>query len=159
VLLILPLAMPNYITALIWKGMFHQQFGVITSCFKCSGSPRCPGFDRPATSFLTRSSQRLAQLSLHDGGLSRRLAVDLAEPLRSGAGRRARPAQQFKAITPRCGRRWCGGDHLGRLTFNSQHHLPGHRRRAEQLNRDPGDAGYKFAFERYRYGYAAAYST
>ncbi len=29
VLLILPWAMPNYITALIWKGMFHQQFGVI----------------------------------------------------------------------------------------------------------------------------------
>ncbi len=29
VLLILPWAMPNYITALIWRGMFHRQFGVI----------------------------------------------------------------------------------------------------------------------------------
>ena len=28
-LLILPWAVPNYITALIWKGMFHQQFGAI----------------------------------------------------------------------------------------------------------------------------------
>ena len=28
VLLILPWAMPNYITALIFKGMFHRQFGV-----------------------------------------------------------------------------------------------------------------------------------
>ena len=29
VLLILPWAVPNYITALIWKGMFHRQFGAI----------------------------------------------------------------------------------------------------------------------------------
>lgn len=29
VLLIMPWAVPNYITALIWKGMFHRQFGAI----------------------------------------------------------------------------------------------------------------------------------
>ncbi|MSP63619.1 MAG: extracellular solute-binding protein [Myxococcales bacterium] len=29
VLLIVPWAVPNYITALIWKGMFHRQFGAI----------------------------------------------------------------------------------------------------------------------------------
>ena len=29
IILILPWAVPNYITALIWKGMFHRQFGVI----------------------------------------------------------------------------------------------------------------------------------
>jgi arabinogalactan oligomer/maltooligosaccharide transport system permease protein len=29
VLLIIPWAVPNYITALIWKGMFHRQFGAI----------------------------------------------------------------------------------------------------------------------------------
>ena len=28
-LLIIPWAIPNYITALIWKGMFHQQYGLI----------------------------------------------------------------------------------------------------------------------------------
>ncbi len=28
-LLILPWAVPNYITALVWKGMFHKEFGVI----------------------------------------------------------------------------------------------------------------------------------
>jgi arabinogalactan oligomer/maltooligosaccharide transport system permease protein len=30
VLLILPWAVPNYVTALAWKGMFHRQFGAIT---------------------------------------------------------------------------------------------------------------------------------
>ena len=38
VLLILPWAMPNYITALIWKGMFHQQFGVINQVLQIFGS-------------------------------------------------------------------------------------------------------------------------
>jgi arabinogalactan oligomer/maltooligosaccharide transport system permease protein len=31
VLLIVPWAIPNYITALIWKGMFHRQFGAISA--------------------------------------------------------------------------------------------------------------------------------
>lgn len=31
VLFILPWAIPNYITALIWKGMFHRQFGAINA--------------------------------------------------------------------------------------------------------------------------------
>ena len=30
-LLILPWAVPNYITALIWKGMFHAQYGAINA--------------------------------------------------------------------------------------------------------------------------------
>jgi len=31
VLLIVPWAVPNYVTALAWKGMFHQQFGAVTA--------------------------------------------------------------------------------------------------------------------------------
>lgn len=31
VLLILPWAVPNYVTALAWKGMFHRQFGAVTA--------------------------------------------------------------------------------------------------------------------------------
>jgi len=30
VLLIIPWAVPNYVTALAWKGMFHRQFGAVT---------------------------------------------------------------------------------------------------------------------------------
>jgi arabinogalactan oligomer/maltooligosaccharide transport system permease protein len=34
VLLIIPWAIPNYITALIWKGMFHRQFGAISALLR-----------------------------------------------------------------------------------------------------------------------------
>ncbi len=37
VLLIIPWAVPNYITALIWKGMFHRQFGVINGMLEILG--------------------------------------------------------------------------------------------------------------------------
>ena len=33
VLLIIPWAIPNYITALVWKGMFHRQYGAISALF------------------------------------------------------------------------------------------------------------------------------
>ena len=36
-LLIIPWAVPNYITALIWKGMFHQQFGAINGLLNSLG--------------------------------------------------------------------------------------------------------------------------
>jgi arabinogalactan oligomer/maltooligosaccharide transport system permease protein len=39
-LLILPWAIPNYITALIWKGMFHAQFGAINAVLSAlTGEP------------------------------------------------------------------------------------------------------------------------
>ena len=38
VLLILPWAIPNYITALIWKGMFHRQFGAINGLLTALGA-------------------------------------------------------------------------------------------------------------------------
>ena len=44
VLLIFPWAMPNYITALIWKGMFHQQFGVINQLIQILEAHRFRGF-------------------------------------------------------------------------------------------------------------------
>jgi len=37
VLLIVPWAVPNYITALIWKGMFHSQFGAINGLLDLFG--------------------------------------------------------------------------------------------------------------------------
>jgi arabinogalactan oligomer/maltooligosaccharide transport system permease protein len=37
ILLILPWAVPNYITALTWRGMFHQQFGVINQAIQMFG--------------------------------------------------------------------------------------------------------------------------
>jgi arabinogalactan oligomer/maltooligosaccharide transport system permease protein len=37
VLLILPWAVPNYITALLWKGMFHAQFGAVNEVLQALG--------------------------------------------------------------------------------------------------------------------------
>jgi ABC-type sugar transport system permease subunit len=51
VLLILPWAVPNYITALTWKGMFHQQYGAINSLLEMCGLARVSWFSSFAPSF------------------------------------------------------------------------------------------------------------
>ena len=53
VLLILPWAIPNYITALIWKGMFHQQFGVINQAVQMFGGEPVAWFDGVFSAFMT----------------------------------------------------------------------------------------------------------
>jgi ABC-type sugar transport system permease subunit len=44
VLLIVPWAVPNYITALMWKGMFHQQYGAINTLLAACGLGRVSWF-------------------------------------------------------------------------------------------------------------------
>ena len=51
VLLILPWAIPNYITALIWKGMFHYQFGAINGVLGWLGVEPVSWFGSFSTSF------------------------------------------------------------------------------------------------------------
>lgn len=51
VLLILPWAIPNYITALIWKGMFHRQFGAVNGLLDALGLEPISWFSRFATAF------------------------------------------------------------------------------------------------------------
>ena len=53
VLLILPWAIPNYITALIWRGMFHQQFGVINQAIQMFGGEPVAWFDGVFSAFMT----------------------------------------------------------------------------------------------------------
>ncbi len=53
VLLILPWAIPNYITALVWRGMFHPQFGVINQVLQMFGMAPVAWFDGVFSSFLT----------------------------------------------------------------------------------------------------------
>jgi arabinogalactan oligomer/maltooligosaccharide transport system permease protein len=53
VLLILPWAIPNYITALVWRGMFHPQFGVINQVLQMFGLAPVAWFDGVFSSFLT----------------------------------------------------------------------------------------------------------
>ena len=51
VLLILPWAVPNYITALIWKGMFHRQFGAINALLEAVGIGGISWFSQFSTAF------------------------------------------------------------------------------------------------------------
>lgn len=51
VLLIVPWAVPNYITALMWKGMFHRQFGAINGVLELLGLEPISWFTRFSTSF------------------------------------------------------------------------------------------------------------
>jgi arabinogalactan oligomer/maltooligosaccharide transport system permease protein len=51
VLLIVPWAVPNYITALIWKGMFHRQFGAINGLLALVGIAPISWFSRFWTAF------------------------------------------------------------------------------------------------------------
>lgn len=51
VLLILPWAVPNYITALMWKGMFHQQFGAVNQLLGVFGIDKVSWFSHFWTSF------------------------------------------------------------------------------------------------------------
>jgi arabinogalactan oligomer/maltooligosaccharide transport system permease protein len=50
-LLIIPWAIPNYITALIWKGLFHQQFGAINAILVALGLPAVSWFGQFSTAF------------------------------------------------------------------------------------------------------------
>lgn len=53
VLLILPWAIPNYITALVWRGMFHPQFGVINQMLQMFGLEPVAWFDGVVSAFMT----------------------------------------------------------------------------------------------------------
>ncbi len=163
VLLILPWAMPNYITALIWKGMFHPQFGVINQVIQMFGGSPVAWFDQPLTSFAAVLSTNgwlsfpfMMVISL---GALQSISADLYEAARvDGASR----WQQFKAITlPSLKPALVPAIIISVIwTFN-------------QFNiiylvsvGEPGGAteilvtqAYKLAFEQYRYGYAAAYSV
>jgi arabinogalactan oligomer/maltooligosaccharide transport system permease protein len=52
VVLILPWAMPNYITALIWKSLFHKQLGAINGALEALGLERVSWFSSFGTAFF-----------------------------------------------------------------------------------------------------------
>ena len=52
VLLVLPWAVPNYITALIWKGLFHRQFGAINQLLEWFGLEAVAWFSSFGTAFF-----------------------------------------------------------------------------------------------------------
>ncbi len=163
VLLILPWAMPNYITALIWQGMFHQQFGVVNQFVQMLGMEPVSWFETPATSFFTAwatngwlSFPFMMVISL---GALQSIPADLYEAARvDGASR----WEQFRAITlPSLKPALIPAVILSVVwTFNMFNIIY-----LVTAGQPAGSTeilitqSYKFAFQKYQYGYAAAYST
>ena len=163
VLLILPWAMPNYITALIWKGMFHRQFGVVNYALMLMGLEPISWFDQPFTSFLTALATNgwlsfpfMMVVSL---GALQSIPADLYEAARVDGATRW---QQFRSITlPSLKPALVPAIILSVVwTFNMFNII------FLVTAGEPGGAteilitqAYKYAFQQYRYGYAAAYST
>jgi arabinogalactan oligomer/maltooligosaccharide transport system permease protein len=163
VLLILPWAIPNYITALIWKGMFHQQFGVINQAIQMFGGSSVAWFDGVFSSFMTGlitngwlSFPFMMVITL---GALQSIPADLYEAATiDGASR----WQQFRHVTlPSLKPTLIPAIIISVVwTFNMFNVI--------YLVSGGAPAGaneilitksYKIAFEEYRYGYAAAYSV
>ncbi len=163
VLLILPWAVPSYITALAWKGMFHPQFGAANQLIQAFGGAPVAWFDSFFPSFMTGvitngwlsfpfmmvvclGALQSIDESLHeaakiDGASAWQRFLHVTLPLLAPA---LLPAVVVSVV-------W---------TFNMFNVI--YLVSAGQ----PGGAteilitrAYKVAFEEYRYGYAAAYSA
>jgi arabinogalactan oligomer/maltooligosaccharide transport system permease protein len=163
VVLILPWAMPNYITALIWRGMFHRQFGVVNQMMAMVGLEPISWFDTPFTSFLTAYATNawlsfpfMMVVSL---GALQSIPADLYEAARVDGATRW---QQFTAITlPSLKPALVPAVILSVVwTFNMFNII------YLVTGGEPNGAteilitqAYKFAFQKYQYGYAAAYAT
>ena len=163
VLLILPWAMPNYITALIWKGMFHQQFGVINQVIQIFGGHAISWFARPLTSFIavcaTNGWLSFPFMMVVTLGALQSIPMDLYEAARVDGATRW---QQFTRITlPSLKPALIPAIILSVVwTFNMFNIIY-----LVSAGEPAGSTeilitqAYKIAFEQYRYGYAAAYST
>ncbi|HKH49545.1 MAG TPA: sugar ABC transporter permease [Thermoanaerobaculia bacterium] len=162
VLLILPWAVPNYITSLIFKGMFHQQFGVINQIRQIVGLEPVAWFDGPLTSFAavltTNGWLSFSFMMVVSLGALQSIPSDLYEAAKVDGATRW---QQFLAITlPSLRPALIPAIILSVIwTFNQFNVIflvsAGEPAGATEILITKA---YRLAFEQYRYGYAAAYS-
>ncbi len=163
IILILPWAVPNYITALIWKGMFHRQFGVINQVIQIFGGEPIAWFDAWYTSFFavlaTNGWLSFPFMMVVALGALQAIAADLYEAARVDGATRW---QQFRYVTlPSIKPALVPAVILSVVwTFNMFNiiYLVSQGEPAGATEILITDA-YKIAFEQYRYGYAAAYSV
>lgn len=163
VLLILPWAVPNYITALIWKGLFQKQFGVINQVVQIFGGEPIAWWDTPFTSFLTvwatNSWLSFPFMMVISLGALQAIPADLYEAAKvDGASR----WQQFRSVTlPSIKPALVPAIIISVIwTFNMFNII------FLVSEGQPGGAteilvthAFKLFYEQYRYGYACAYST
>jgi arabinogalactan oligomer/maltooligosaccharide transport system permease protein len=163
VLLILPWAIPNYITALVWRGMFHPQFGVINQALQMFGLQPVRWFDGVVSSFMTglvtNGWLSFPFMMVVILGALQSIPKDMYEAADvEGATR----WQQFRRITlPLLRPTLVPAVVISVVwTFNMFNII------FLVSGGEPGGANeilitkaYKIAFEQYQYAYAAAYST
>ena len=163
VLLILPWAIPNYITALIWQALFHQQFGAINQAIQMFGGEPVAWFDGVFSSFMTGLATNgwlsfPFMMVVILGGLQS-ISADMYEAATvDGATRR----QQFWRITlPLLKPTLVPAVILSVVwtfnMFNVIYLVSGGE--PAGANEILITKAYKIAFEEYRYAYSAAYST
>lgn len=162
-LLILPWAVPNYITALIWKGMFQRQFGAINGLLNVFGIPPISWFDQPFTSFVTNLVTNVwlgfPFMMVIALGALQSIPADLYEAADVDG---ATGWQKFRNITlPLLRPAMTPAIILGVVwTFNMFNIIYLVSGGAPYGATDILiTSAYRWAFEKYQYGYAAAYST
>ncbi len=163
VLFVLPWAIPNYITALIWRGMFHQQFGVINQMIQMFGGTPISWFEKPFTSFLamfaTNGYLSFPFMMVIALGALQSIPADLYEAARVDGASRWR---QFTSITlPSLKPALVPAIILSVVWTFNMFNIPYLVSAGEPAHSTEIliTQAYKLAFEQYRYGYAAAYST
>ena len=163
ILLILPWAIPSYITALVWRGMFHPQFGVINQFLQMFGMEPVKWFDTVFSSFITGLATNgwlsFPFMMVVILGALQSIPKDMYEAAEvEGATR----WQQLRSITlPLLRPTLVPAVILSVVwTFNMFNVI------FLVSGGEPGGANeilitkaYKIAFEQYQYAYAAAYST
>lgn len=163
VLFILPWAVPNYITALVWKGMFHQQLGVINQIVQVFGGTPISWFEQPFTSFLallaTNGWLSFPFMMVISLGALQSIPGELYEAARVDGATRW---QQFKAITlPSLKPALVPAIILSVIWTFNMFNIPYLTSAGEPAHATEilVTGAYKIAFEKYQHGYAAAYAV
>jgi len=161
IIYILPWAVPTYITALIWKGLFHRQFGAINGLISALGGEPISWFSEPLTAFLANLTTNIwlgfPFMMIIALGALQSIPKELYEAASIDGSSRW---QSFWTVTlPLLKPAMVPAVILGTIwTFNQFNVIylvsgGGPKGATELLITD----AYKLAFEQYRYGYAAAY--
>ncbi len=163
IMLILPWAIPNYITALVWKGMFNFEFGVVNAVIEMFGGTPVQWFNSFGAAFLTGLATNVwlsfpFMMVVALGGLSS-IPKDMYE---AAALEGATRWQTFRRITmPQLKPVMVPAIILSVVwtfnMFNVIYLVSGGAPLG--ANEILITKSYKIAFEEYRYGYAAAYSV
>lgn len=162
--LILPWAIPNYITALIWKGMFQGEYGAINAVLSSMGLDKVSWFSEWSTAFAanvtTNTWLGFPFMMVVALGALESIPTDMYEAAEVDG---ASPWQRFRHITlPHLGPAMLPAVALGAIwTFNMFNviYLVSEGRPGGGTDILVTEA-YRWAFERgERYGFAAAYAT